>query len=307
MAWYEKHLTNSIVDKLRQITWPKALLGMAITCIVSLSVHVVMLQVLNVPYPADYPTTGWPVFANLALTALALIYFYRLTTDDFARFSLPVRWLLVFILTAMLREALFRLPIMNAIATTAWIYSLVDSLPRLLILFLMSGLVVLAAPWLRQLWQMSLGAMLMASVLYFGAQPLIDKAFGYLLTSIAYLNHEEVYKVPYGWQIELPAYITYMEPVIACFVMVLLVWDRLEGSSFIKICQFTLLVLLINRTFIRPFVYVFYSKFTPMIALLSMGQFFLEALSLALLTVLTWRLCQKPDLTVSVGIKDRVG
>ena len=39
-------------------------------------------------------------------------------------------------------------------------------------------------------------------------------AFRHILASIAYLNHEEVYKAPYGWQIEVPAYITYMEPVV---------------------------------------------------------------------------------------------
>lgn len=306
MAWYAKYITKSVADKLSQIVWPKALLGMGITCILSLSVHVVMLQVLNIPYPVGYPTTGWPIFVNLALTTLALLYFYQLTLDEFARLPIVMRWLLIFILTAMLREALFRLPIMNALATTAWIYSVVESLPRLLLLLLLSGLVVLVAPWLRQLWQMSLGAMLITGLLYFGARPLVDRAFNYWLTAIAYLNHEEVYKVPYGWQIELPAYLTYLEPVLACFVMVLLVWDQLSGSVGGKTVQFALLVLLLNRTFIHPFVYVFYSKFTPVVALLSMGQFFLEALSLALLTVLTWKLCQKRDLSANIGIKSKL-
>ncbi len=95
---------------------------------VALSVHVVMLQVLNVPYPSGYPTSGWPVFCNLALTAFALTYFYLLSMDDFA---LPARCLLLFVLAAMLREALIRLPVMNGFATTAWRYSFVDGLPRL--------------------------------------------------------------------------------------------------------------------------------------------------------------------------------
>ncbi len=59
-------------------------------------------------------------------------------------------------------------------------------------------------------------------MLQFLCLPLIDKAFGQILASIAYLNHDEVYKAPYGWQIEVPTYITYLKPVVACFIMVAL-------------------------------------------------------------------------------------
>ena len=115
-----------------------------------------------------------------------------------------------------------------------------------------------------------------------------------MLTRFAHLNHEEVYKAPYGWQVEVPAYITYVEPVAACFMIAALVWNRLANNLPMRTLQFALLVLIISTRLILPFVYIFYSQFSPSIALLSMGQFFLEALTLAILTTFTWRLCQKP-------------
>jgi hypothetical protein len=265
---------------------------MFVTCIIALSVHVVMLQVFDVPYPSGYPTAGWPVFCSLTLTALALIYFYCLSIDEFARFPLPARCLFLFALAAMLGEALIRRPVMNGFATTAWIYSFVDNLPRLITALLICCLVVLAAPKLSRPWQKILGALAIAAIVQFLCVPLIGKAFGNIMASIAYLNHDEVYKAPYGWQIEVPAYITYMEPVAACFIMVALVWDRLAKSLLMRTFEFALLVLMINNTLIRPFVYIFYATFSPMVALLSAGQFFFEALTLAVLTTFTWRLCQ---------------
>ena len=97
-----------------------ALPGMLLTCVLALSVHVGMQQVLGVPYPVGYPTTGWPVVCSLALSALALVIVYRLSMNEFGGVSVPMRYLVLAVLTAMLREALIRLPVMDGFATTAW-------------------------------------------------------------------------------------------------------------------------------------------------------------------------------------------
>ena len=255
---------------------------MMLTCVLALSVHVLMLQAFHVPYPVGYPTTGWPNFCNLALSAFALMYFYDLSSDVFLRFSLSTRCLLLSVLVAMLREALIRHPVMDGFATTAWRYSFVDNLPRLLMVLLLCSLVVLLTPKLVRPRQRVLAALLVATIVEFLCRPVIAKVFEHILASIAYLNHGEVYKVPYGWQIEVPAYITYMEPVVACFLMAALVWDRLAKGVLARTLQFALLMMMINGSLLRPFVYVLYATFRPGVALLSMGQFSLEALALAL-------------------------
>jgi hypothetical protein len=275
------------------VDWPKALIGMAVTCVIALSIHVVMLQVLNVPYPAEYPRSGWPVFTQTALSVLGLMWFYRLGQAQFSRFSLAARCLVLFVLAAMLREALIRGPVMDGFATTAWIYSFVSSMPRLITLLIISCLIVATAPLARRPWQMLVGAIAIAALAYFVCTPLIGNAFGHLLESISYLSHDEVYKAPYGWQIEVPAYITYLEPVAACFIMAAWMWPGLSRTPSWRTLQFVLLVLAMDTLLIRPFVYVFYANLSPMMALLSMGQFFLEALALALLTAVNWSVSQK--------------
>jgi hypothetical protein len=216
-----------------------------------------------------------------------------LCVDSFSRFSRPARCLVLFLLASMLSESLIRVPVMNGFATTAWRYSIVESLPRLIRTLLICCLVVFASPTLIRLWQKIVGALAISAIVQLLCVPFVSKVFGHILASIAYLNHDEVYKAPYGWQIEVPAYITYMEPVVACFVMVALVWDRLSKNLSTRTIQFVLLVMMINGRLLAPFIYVLYSTFRPALALLSMGQFFLEALTLALLTTLTWRWCQK--------------
>jgi hypothetical protein len=280
-------------DKLRLVDWPKALIGMVVTAVLALSVHVVMLQVLNVPYPAGYPRAGWWVFGQVALNVLSLMVFYRLATLEFARFNVVIRCLLLFLLAAMLREALIRGPVMDGFATTAWLFSFVSGLPRLITILIVSCLVVVTEPLVRRPWRLFLGAAAIAALVHFLCTPFIGVAFGHILESISYLSHDEVYKAPYGWQIEVPAYITYLEPVVACFITVALVWDGLSKHLLWRTLQFVLLVLAMNTILIRPIVYVFYAPFGPLTALLSMGQFFLEALALALLTVCNWSFSQR--------------
>ena len=195
--------------------------------------------------------------------------------------------LLLFVLVAMLRESL-RLPIMDGFATTAWRYSFVSDTPRIIMVFLICCTVV-ATPKISRWWVKAVAAVFSAAVLQFIIQPLIHAGFSHLLTSTAYLSHDEIYKVPYGWQIEVPAYITYLEPVIGCFLMAIIAWEKLAGNMLQRTVQFILLVMLIGNALIRPFIYVFYSEFTPVVSLLSMGQFFLETFFLALLTTLNVR------------------
>jgi hypothetical protein len=190
-------------------------------------------------------------------------------------------------------KALIRSAVMDGFATTAWVFSFVISLPRLITILIVSCLVVVTEPLLRRPWRLLLGAVAIAALVQFLCTPFIGVVFGHILESIAYLSHDEVYKAPYGWQIEVPAYITYLEPVVACFIMAALIWDGLSKSLLWRTLQFVMLILAMNTLLIRPIVYVFYAPLDPLTAMLSMGQFFLESPALALLTVCNWRFSQR--------------
>jgi len=50
---------TQICTKGARLNWPVLLTGMLITLVFSLSIHIVMLQVLRVPYPNDGGVSQW--------------------------------------------------------------------------------------------------------------------------------------------------------------------------------------------------------------------------------------------------------
>ena len=225
-------------DQLQGVHWTRAVAGMVLSCIAGLSVHVILLQMAGVPYPTGYPTTGWPVFCGLALSAFSLLWLCRLVADRLATLSLAGRILLIATLAAMLREAT-RVSILDGVVTTAWRYSFVSDLPRFLVPLFLACLVVPAAPLLRRPGARLAGALLMAGITAYLFLPGLSWVLGHVLHAMRSLSHDEVYKVPYGWQVEVPAYLTFfLEPTVAAFALAALVLDRLSPKLAVNTLQF---------------------------------------------------------------------
>jgi len=110
-----------------------------------------------------------------------------------------------------------------------------------------------------------------------------------LQAALASFAHPNWCELPYGWNVNLPAYASFLEPALAAFAMAALAWDGLSPRSTRRLLEFTLLVMLIRRQVIAAFVYMAYSDLPPWSGLAAMGQFTLEALALGLLTGLSWR------------------
>ncbi len=77
-----------------------------------------------------------------------------------------------------------------------------------------------------------------------------------MLAAIVRLEHGEV--CTHEPCVEVPAYLTYAEPVLAAFVVVALVWDRLSTRPVLRVAQFVLLLMVMDLSFFRPLVYGFY-------------------------------------------------
>ena len=118
---------------------------------------------------------------------------------------------------------------------------------------------------------------------------MIGAAMGPIMQSIAGLAPQSEWcTLPYGLNVLLPAYLTFIEPVLGCLAAVALVWNRLSTSPPLRFVQFTVLVLAIKNQLLTPFVYAAVAKIPAIDALASEGQFALEAAVLALLTAATW-------------------
>ena len=269
--------------------WPGLIIGMGLTIVAGLSVHVIMLQGLHVPYP-DNSLVGWPArYLNVALAMLATILFNTMASSRLDTYSRLVRSVLVFLIFSMLHEALIRAAVMDGVVTTAWTYSFLSNLPVLLTNLVICILIVWVSPSLRLVWQKIVAALILAALLWFVCQPLIGLAFSPILNSLSFLAHDEIYKQPYGWHVLVPAYATFAEPVVASFVIAFLVWDRLSAMLWIRTLQFVLLIMLMKGSIVPTLFYSVYLKLDLPTAIASEGQFGLETLIVAVMTALVWQ------------------
>jgi hypothetical protein len=270
-----------------RLNWPVLIVGMTVVSAVALSVHVVMIEGLGVPYPLDTATPAWARFVNSAGSIAALVAFYGLAAPRLASRHVVVRCLIIFILYAAIKETA-RGMIMNGVVTTGWAWSLVQSLPDLAYVLVAASLVVLVTPRLPRGVRL-LGGAAMGALLYFAVQPAIQAALAPLLASLAYLGRPDMYQLPYPTVVMVPAYLTFVEPTVACAAMAALVWDRLSPNPTLRFVQFAALVMLIKGAVFRILLYSFYIKLPLPQAWLSESQFTLEFLALALLTGLVWQ------------------
>jgi hypothetical protein len=272
-----------------QLSYIRLLIGMLVILIVSLSVHVFMLQVMHIPFPDFAGISVWAPLLNTALAVFALVVVCADAQPQIARFSKGTQCLVIFLLYAMLKET-FRGIVMNGVVTRGWGFDVVAGLPGLSYTFVISSVIVFLTPLLRNVWARVGGAVLLAGIAIFAVRPALSYIFAPALKAVAHLDHPEVYSFPYGWQVLIPAYITYVEPVVACMCVAFLVWGRMSAKTGIRIFQFSLLILSIRGMLLPTFVYSFYSKAKLSTAMLSESQFLFETLALAILTAVVWQI-----------------
>jgi hypothetical protein len=272
-----------------EVNLSRLTLCIVLTTVLSLSVHVFMLDVLGIPHPSIKNVPQFIVLINQALSITATIFFYRLAKPSFERFSIIGRCLLLTLIYAMLNEALLRSFIMDVVVSHDWVYCFVKNLPRPLEYLAICCLIIIAAPRLKSVWAITAGGVIITALSAFAINPPIDRIFRVLVNSLEFLDTGNIYNPPYGWQVNVPSYLTFLEPVIAGYVIAALVLKRLSLKSTHQVGLFVLLIMSMKRSIVPTLVYSFYQSHPLPAAILSESQFFLEILVMALLTSLGWR------------------
>jgi hypothetical protein len=177
---------------------------------------------------------------------------------------------------------------MDAYCTTAWTFIFVANSQAVLTTAFASLLIVAVTSKLRLIWQNVVGAIVITALTAFVIGPLIGAAMGPIMAAVAPLAPKSEWcALPYGPNVLIPAYLTFLEPVLACLAGAVLIWDRLSPSRVLRFVQFTVLVLAVKNLLVTPFVYAAVVKGSFVSALVSDGQFALEAVALAVLTGIT--------------------
>lgn len=273
------------------VRWGRLIVGMAVTGVLALSVHVVMLQVLHVPYPGAPLRTKLPEVLNGALMIWAAIWVY-----DGLRARRPGRgaWFCLgtlFVLLVGLNETL-RAAFMSGYCSTQapvrWLIGLLASLRPLAAYAVTAGFAAGLSRFGSTQARLCGGAVAALASAYLIA-PALGVADAVMRTHVAQWMPAGGWCVlPYGPDILIPAYLTFIEPVLLCFACAALVWNRLPGGTLRRTAGFVLLILALKRHLLASFLYAIYAPGPAMTALASAGQFSLEAAALGCLTAVSW-------------------
>lgn len=209
----------------------------------------------------------------------------------FPSWSVSCLILVLFALLSGLNETL-RGGFMNAYCSTprltGWIFPTISSIRN----GAYYAVIALLAAVVNQFWSISLKftvATLSAVLLSFIIVPGLGRATAGVMNYFVHLAPSGGWcKLPYRVYVLLPAWLTFIEPVLACLFCVAFAWMHIAELRTTKNFLFMVMVLALKKQLLMAF---FYASFAPVpfwTGLLSMGQFTLEAALLGLLTACSW-------------------
>lgn len=288
--------TNSFNQTSVPYHFSKITIWLTIICIafIALSVHVVMMEVFDIPYPDVPQKTGYLIdissYLRHAGVLFSALWLYLLSgRQPKTKRQIIYEILGSTLLLLMVNESLLRGPIMNAIGSGsyAWLFFFTHQLlPDIFYYLAIALAVIVINRHIVKSWKKIAAVLFATGLLLSVVMPLGWQSTGFLLTFVA---PPIIGPQPNGASLLIPAYLTYIEAALACFVIAWLTWPKLAKTSPYPIALFSSLIMLLTHRFFELFIYPFYASLPPSIALLSIGQFSLEGMVLGLLTALLVR------------------
>ena len=280
----------------KSVSWPILTVGAIVTMVVSLSVHAVMLQGFHVPYPSGFPSSGWARLPDGILSAFGAIYLSAHLPESIRRRSFVLRCGLVFLMLATIRETFFRDPFMEFINLSNFtLYPFLDNVPNLLPLAVIA---IGVESWTRRRHRFIanvVAAALLAAIAGLLVQTLADHAFAGVAAFTESREGHQRYGLPYDWHILVPAYLTFLEPVIAALVIGGAVRNNLPRKSLTRFGITAALIVALKGPVVAPFINIHYANTGPLTAFLSFAQFSFETMVLGVLAAATVQLAFRVD------------
>jgi hypothetical protein len=270
------------------VSWRNLTAGAMVTLVVSLSVHAVMLQGLHVAYPYSFPKAGLARLPDGILSVLGAFYFSAHLPRDIRDRSDGVRCALLFLLLATIHESLFRGAFMEFINLSNFtLYPFLDNVPKLIPYAIIA---IGVESWTRR--KRSLFAHLVAAVLLAAIAILVIRPFAnYVFAGVIHFTEaregNQRYGLPYDWHILLPAYLTFLEPVVAALVIGHTIRPKLPPKPITRFFITAALILALKGPVFAPLLNIFYANTSAFAAVLSYAQFTFETMALGFLTAAT--------------------
>ena len=267
----------------------KLLPGLLLAGIAALSLHILLQQIVGLPYP---DVGGVPIWARLLRPAGecgAVVAFWWLAQRSMASWHPALRVLTVGLVYAMAKETL-RTSIMSGVVTDAYAYHLLRFIPALVSCLVIAAVAGLSL-WLpRRWWLLVPVGILLAVIQAYAVGPAIAATLGAWINSIPTIGNVAAYDIHNGPHVLVPAYLTYIEPVIGACALCALTWQSCGSSLASRLAVFGVLWVFLTGHFVPLAVWSFFGERPWHVAFASMAQFTLEHLVLALGVALAWHL-----------------
>lgn len=285
--------TGSSPRALFMVNRSRLVVGILFTTIVSLGVHVVALQGLQIPIPARSVKSWFPYrLVSDAAFAYALVTLFSYLAAGKPRTQRFRRAIVCLGIVLGLNETL-RGWLMNAYCATPFAGSVLFLALMALAssVYYLSAIGIVATGDVRKSRSLE-GAVISlatAAALNLFAPQLVaalQSMFSSAIPSLAPLG--SWCKLPYGLNIVVPAYITFIEPVIAAICCAAVSCTEICGTLLRRLSTFTVLVLALKGQLFSVPLYLAYADESWPLSIASMGQFTLEAILLAIGAFLTW-------------------
>lgn len=259
-----------------------------ITSIISVSAHALILQFFQPPQ------LNIPPYLNLIIgfsirfgMIIAAMFIYACSRNYWTTIHPVLRVVLFAALLMALTEQLFRDPIMQIIVGNPWKYQIVKSIPTYFAYLTISLTTclffekIMTAKHVKFLLYVVYAIAATALLIFIGniAQDAITPILNYLPKPIPTGIHP-----PYGLNILIPAYITFLEPTIAAFIVFSLINEKL--SSFNTLLKGLIMagIIIVIHAGIFFIVQIINSEGNILYRIFYYGQILWEYLALGLLT-----------------------
>lgn len=272
-------------------------IAIILTSIISVSIHVFILQYFHAP-EIEINSSLNPIIGIIIkfCTVITSIFIYLLSIQYWLSMK-PIQRIILFALLIMaLTESLFRSTIMNVLVGNSWQYQILQAIPTYLIFLSLSSFIcLLAALALIKKTYQPLRIMLfaiLATILFIlvgnGAKAL-------LAPLLPFIPNTELNAIqpPYGLNILIPAYVTYLEPTLASFILFYLIKEKLlPFNTLVKGLILGGIIAALHAG-IYSIIQIVYSKGDLFYRIFYYGQFLWEYLALGILTAYSYTLFTK--------------
>ena len=185
---------------------------------------------------------------------------------------------------------------MEIVTGVPWAYQMISAIPTYVSYLTLSLLIFIFMPIISRYNQFKFLIYIFYAVLVTAVVFLIRKLTNYflspLLALVPQVDMAKLIHPPYGMNVMIPSYITFLEPTIACFILFYLIKNKLAAFNTLSKGLLTGGLLILIHGGIYSLVQIAYSDGNIFYRSFYYGQFLWEYLALGILTACSFAILE---------------